>query len=269
MAVADVVTILTEYCEDGEEAFRDLHGPEAVIAVRDLIDLLQRELGGQLEYGTLWDAFEAAPRETAPDLTGALEAIVEADPGLGEQLEVLLAAYYATGQRGGATVAARLPQSAESEFLPREEARIEDHEVEPRSHADVAGEGTYLYGNVRAGDEITVDTALEMGPDVLAVHRELEMLSFDVDELFEQLRATVERESALSDQVKGELRAELEELQVEIMLGEEADEERMVHHLRRIGDLDPDVLELLLTGLQHTRSKARAMVQNAIRRTSG
>ena len=50
MAVEDVVAVLMAYCEDGEETFRDLHGPEAAVAVQDVIDLLEGELSGQLGY---------------------------------------------------------------------------------------------------------------------------------------------------------------------------------------------------------------------------
>jgi len=273
MAVADVVTVLMEYCEDGEETFRDLRGPEAVIAVQDVIDLLQGELGGQLDYGALWDEFEAAPRQTAPDLIGALEAMIEADPGLADKLEVLLEEYYATSGPVGPTAGDRMPESEASEFVPREDARIESHEVEPRRHTDVAGEGTYLYGNVRAGDG-TVEKALELGGDALdgmasiPVRRELEVLTFDVAQLFTQLRTTVGQEPALSDETRDELRRELDGLEAQMMQGQEADEDRLVGHLRRIGDLDPDFLELLLTGLRHTRSEAQAVVENAIQRAS-
>jgi hypothetical protein len=273
MAVADVVSVLVEYCEDGEETFRDLRGPEAVIAVQDVIDLLQGELGGQLDYGTLWDEFEAAPRQTAPDLIGALEAMIEADPGLADKLEVLLEEYYATSRPVGPTAGDRMPESEASQVVPREDARIERHEVEPRRHTDVAGEGTYLYGNVRAGD-VAVEKSLELGSDVLdgmasiPVRRELDVLSFDVAQLFDQLRTTVGQEAALSDEIRAELRQELDGLEAEMMLGDEADQDRLVEHLRRVGDLDPDFLGLLLAGLRHTRSEAQAVVENAIQRAS-
>ncbi len=263
MAVEDIVTILADYCEDGEETFRELRGPEAVIAVRDAIGLIEGELSGQLEYNALWAEFEAAPRQTAPDLTGALEAIIEADPGLADKLEALLNEYYVASR----PAVAERPAPGASEVVPREEVRIERHEAEPHRHTDDAGEGTYLYGNVPSGD-VTVERALELGPDALAVQRGLETLSFDVRELFEQLQATVEQEPALSDQMRGELRAELEGLEAEVMLGEEADGERIVGHLRRIGQADPDVLELVLTGLRHTRSEAQALVQSAMERAS-
>jgi hypothetical protein len=267
MAVADVVKVLTEYCEDGEETFRDLHGPEAVIAVRDVVDVLERELGvhGQLAYEALWRDFEAAPRETAPELTGALEALSEADPGFAEKLEVLLEEYYATSRPvGPTTVADEVPQAEVSEFVPREETRVEEQEAEPLGHADEAGEGTYLYGNVRAGSELGVQKTLELGSDVLDVRREEEMLSFDVDELFEQLQVTVDEELELNEATEKDLSTALEELEVELMLGEEADEDRIVALLREVGEIDPGLLDLVLSGLRHTRSQAMGLMERVM-----
>ena len=268
MAVADVVTVLMEYCEDGEETFRELHGPEAVIALRDVVDAMEEELGtqGQLEFEALWRDFEAAPRETAPELTGALEALSEADPGFAEKLEALLEEYYATSRPvGPTTVGDEVPQAEVSEFVPREETRVEEEETEPLGHADEAGEGTYLYGNVRAGAETGVEKGVELSPDVLDVRREMEMLSLDVEELFEQLQVTVEEELALNEETRTELSEALEELEVELMLGEEADEERIVALLREVGEIDPGVLELVLSGLRHTRSRAEGLVETAAR----
>ena len=265
MAVEDVVTILMEYCEDGEETFRELHGPEAAVAVQDVVDLLEGELGGQLEYDSLWSEFESAPRETAPALSGALEAMIEADPGLGEQMELLLREYYATSSPVGPGVGDQMPESEASEFVPREGPRVEEHEIEPRSHTDAAGEGTYLYGNVRSGDT-TVEKAVELSPDVLQLGREEEMLTFVVDSLFEQLRVTVGREPALTGETRERLVEELRGLEAELALGEEANEERAVEHLRRVGELDPDFFDLLLSGLRHTRSEALGLVERVIRR---
>jgi len=269
MAVADVVDILMEYCEDGEETFRDRHGAEAAIAVQDIVDVLQGELGGQLDYDNLWSEFEAAPRETAPDLSGALEALVEADPGLASKLEALLEEYYATSRPVGPEVGEELPQVEASEFVPRKEPRIEEQEAEPLGHTDEAGEGTYLYGNVRAGGDVTVERTLELGSDVLDVRRELEMLSFDVHELFEQLHITVGQELDLDDETREQLNSELEELEVELMLGEDASEDRVVEYLRAIGATDPDVLGLVLSGLRHTRTKSEGLVERAMRRATG
>jgi hypothetical protein len=109
---------------------------------------------------------------------------------------------------------------------------------------------------------------VEQEADVLAVHRELEMLSFDVDELFEQLRVTVEQEPGYNDETKGELKAALEELEVELMQGEEAGEDRIVELLRELGEVDPNLLALVLTGLGKTDTEAEYTVEQAIRRFS-
>lgn len=267
MAVEDVVTLLTEYCEDGQDTFEDRHGPEAAIVAQEAIDLLEGELSGQLDYDALWAEFEAAPRETAPDLAGALEAMIEADPGLAEKLEALMEEYYAAGRSVDEMIGPEMAEPSSSEFVPGEKARIEAHEAEPRSHTDTAGEGTYLYGNVPAGDA-TVGKALEPGPDVLEVRQGHEMLSFDVHELFQQLQVTVGREPALSEEEKVELREHLENLESEVMLGGEAEEARIVEHLRRLGAADPDFLALLLEGLRHTQTEAQATVKNAIERVT-
>ncbi len=272
MAAGDVVTILVEYCEDGEDGFRSRHGPEAAAVVRDVMALLKGELGGQLDYDTLWAEFEVAPRETAPELTGALEALVEADPGLSEKMKALMAEYYSAirpkAEAEGPVLEEETPEAEESEFIPRREARVEEHEAEPLGHADNAGEGTYLYGNVRAGGEPTLEETLEVGPDVSEGRREPEILSLDIRALFGQLANTVEEEEALGEDARQELRDELELLEAQLMLGEGADEEQLVKHLRRLGEIDLDFLELVLSSLRRTRNEVQAVLEHAIERMS-
>ncbi len=266
MAVEDVVEVLVEYCHD-QETFEDLHGAEAVIVVRDLVDLLRRELGGQLDYDTLWAEFESSPEDAAADLSGALEAMVEADPGLAHRLDELLREYYATAGATPSALDGGAPGSDDVHIMPGLSS-VERPEEKPTRHTDDAGEGTYLYGNVPAGD-ITVGQALEMGSEVLERLPEGEVPSLDVRGLFEQLRQTAAHEPKLSDPIRERLRDKLEELEAEIMLGDEADEEEIVGHLRRIGELSPEVLELVLTGLRYTRSEAQVRVQNAIQQVAG
>lgn len=267
MAVEDVTSVLVEYCEDGEETFRNLHGGEAEAAVQDMADLIRRELGNQLEYDTLWQEFVSSPRETAADLSGELEAMVEADPGLADQLERLLKEYYATGVMTAGAADGGLPQEG-GEALAWEEVPTEPHEAKPSSHTDDAGGGTYLYGNVPSSD-ITVEKGAEMNGELSQTGGEEPTLRFEVGELFEQLEGTVRSESELSDVIKATLENRLQELEAEIMLEEDADEERIVKYLRRIGELDPDTLELTLTGLSTTRGKAEAVVRRAIEQITG
>jgi hypothetical protein len=263
MAVEDVVAILTDYYQSGEEAFGERHGGEALIVVRDILDLLETELEEELQYDALWEAFEADPRGTAVDLSGRLEALVEADPGLAEQLDLLVGEYHAAGRAAAeAEGADRQAPTVAAPVAPDSPAK---REIEPEDHRNDAGEGTYLYGNVKAGDT-TVGEALEMGSGVLDVQQNVEALSFEVEGLFDQLYATLERRTELASEIKVDLQDELQNLEAELALGEDASEGCLLRCLRNIGQLDLDFLELVLTGLGNTRTEARFVVQNAIRR---
>ncbi len=262
MAVQDVIDILLEYCQDGEETFRDRRGAQAVVVVRDVIDLLRRERGGQRDVDARRADFEDAPRQTAPDLSGALEALVEADPGFADRLDALLQEFYATRP-------AAEPRPGEPEdVLAAPEAPVqEEEEPRPRRHTDEAGEGAYLYGNVPAG-ATDIGERPDLEPEVVEVDRRLDALNADVRALFDQLHTTVREELSLADAVRRHLTVHLEGLQAQLALGDDADEDSVVYHLRRIGALDPDVLDLVLTGLRHSRSRAHGTLQRAIRRVA-
>ncbi|MFW6135291.1 MAG: hypothetical protein ACOC7N_00545 [Chloroflexota bacterium] len=259
MAVQDVVDIVLEYCQDGEETFRNRRGVQAVVVVRDVIELLRRELGAQLDFNALWADFQDAPRQTAPELSGALEALVEADPGFAEGLDALLHEFYATRS-------AAEPRPTEPEEVPPapEPPVQEEEEPGPRRHTDEAGEGAYLYGNVPAG-ATEVGERPDLEPEGLGVNRRHDAVNADVGALFDQLRTTVGEELPLADAVRRHLTVHLERLQAELALGDDADEDSVVYHLRRIGALDPDVLDLVLTGLRHTGSRAHGTLERAIR----
>ncbi len=264
MALEDIVTILMEYLEDGKAVFARRYGSEALITAQDMADLLRGELGRQLDYDTLWTEFEAAPRETTPQLIGLLEAMVEADPGLGDKLQVLLEDYYAA--RGSVSPPFRdeRPEAEASELLPRDDTPIESQQVGPQRDTDEAGEGTYLYGNVPAGGPTSVGKAERLDLDVLETRGSPQMPDLDVSELFAQLRSKVEGYPDTAEEEQEALIQELQELETELLLGEEADESAIVEHLRNIGDRDVELLELVLTGIWQTSGRTRAVVDRAI-----
>lgn len=93
MSVREVTRIVSMYLEDGEDALEQRYGPQAVAAVEDLIALLKARLQKGSAYVTLWDQLEAEPRATAEELTGTLEAMIEADPALARRLQAFLEEY--------------------------------------------------------------------------------------------------------------------------------------------------------------------------------
>lgn len=74
----------------------------------------------------------------------------------------------------------------------------------------------------------------------------------------------MEGEEALNEETRQELHDELEALEAELMRGQEADDGRVVELLRRVGEIDLDFLELVLSGLRHTQGEAQSVVERAI-----
>jgi hypothetical protein len=265
MVIEDIVNVLTECYARGEGPFEEDYGPGALIAMQDIAGLLKTELESQTNHGALWEAFEADPRGMAPDLSGALEALIEADPGLADKLDALGEEFRASLRSPQSRAA--LPGEQVTGTPPlavRRESPVEPKETESLDHRSNAGEGTYLYGNVKGGD-VTVGEMEGTPPEALPVRDAVGMLSFDVKELFTQLIITVEAHSEFSPELRAALRDELEALEAEIALGERADELRIVQHLRTIGQLDRGLLEVVLNGLGNTPSEARFIVQDAIK----
>ena len=94
MSVQEVTRTIRSYLEEGEDTFRERYGPEAVTAIEDLITMLKLRLEEESVYASLWDEFVAEPRATEDELTGALGALIEADPALAERLEAFMEEYH-------------------------------------------------------------------------------------------------------------------------------------------------------------------------------
>ena len=140
MSVREVTRIVSMYLEDGEDALEQRYGPQAVAAVEDLIALLKARLQEGSAYVTLWDQLEAEPRATAEELTGTLEAMIEADPALARRLEAFLEEYRSS-------VTPRTEAERGANLAPRESPPAQL----PAGPSDYSEVGTYLYGNLVPG----------------------------------------------------------------------------------------------------------------------
>ncbi len=72
--------------------------------------------------------------------------------------------------------------------------------------------------------------------------------------LFEALHAAVERRPDTSPDDKGDLKANLQELQAEAAKGDEADEGFVARRLRNIGRMAPDILAVVKSTLSNPAS---------------
>ena len=223
MVVEDLVIILVDYCRQGKEEFADSYGPEARAAVEDILTLLEEELQDQLDFDALWQDFVEDPQGVSGELTGTLEAVIEADPGLVEEMDRLLGEMQSVDGRWEEELQpGDIPPGEVPPGVPVEEpvSRPEKEPLAP-SH-DFTEKGTYLYAN-RPHGEITVTAVLGQG--ARALQKEY---SAEVQLLFEQLRTTLEERFGLAPGERDRLSHTLNRLQVEFEKGPEAEEEHIV-----------------------------------------
>ena len=71
----------------------------------------------------------------------------------------------------------------------------------------------------------------------------------EVARLFESIYAKIEARPSTSDADKADLKAEVKDVQAEVAKGEKADEGFLTRHLRNIGRMAPDILEVVLATL--------------------
>lgn len=151
MAVNEVVRVMRDYIEDDGARLEQTYGPEAVLAVADMKDLLATRLTEESAYGVLWERFEADPRAVSVELVGALEALTEADPGLAKRLNGFMEAFHRVEAGDKIETFAPMPdKSPVGGGVPDTTDTSQDEEI-------VREEGTYLYGDVPTSDVTSVE----------------------------------------------------------------------------------------------------------------
>lgn len=253
MKEREVVQLLRDLMIDDGETLRERDGPEAVTAARDLADFVSARLSEDVAQQSLWVEFREDPEGTAAELTGILEALVEADPGLALRMERYLEEYHRVLSPPGPRRVREARRNVKTEggvmdiSLTAEDATLD---IEPQSDY---GRGTYLRGNVVPGTQ-----PKEPGVTFEAFEFRGQVVRFgpnapDVTVLFQQLYETVEGRPDLNPEAQAELKTELQEVQALVALQEEeVDQEELARHLQNIERLSPDVLQLLLNGLMET-----------------
>ena len=253
MVIQEVVAVVRDLIVQGDRAFVERHGEQGLSSAQAihslLADRLGGELAGRLSLGALWRDFEAEPDSTAPSVVGALEALVEADPSLAQELEVLFSEY---------EVAVSTPSPADSAVSRVEVAGTEGLNTEPLEGVPVVereadrGHGAYLYGNVQSSN-----AALDNGQPLEHVppDRVTELGQLDtagtvpvpaLDDLYEIVAAYPDLEIGERERIQRDLEALLKELEERSA----ADEQVLVGYLRRIGETEPDVLDAVLERIE-------------------
>ena len=146
MAIQETVRILRSFAEGEREVLRKQYGPEAVAVAHDMERVLKQRLETESAYASLWDTFEMDPDNTAAKLTGALEAMVEADPALGRRLNAFIEEFHQDVAPPGAAQADLTPDEVTTtDVVP------DTTTTSGEKYGDDAG--AYLRGNLKPGFE--------------------------------------------------------------------------------------------------------------------
>jgi hypothetical protein len=191
----------------------------------------------------LWADYEADPRGTAAELTGTLEALVEADPSLALELDAFMQEFYQAAGPSGA----RGPEWA-SESVSAAEETVELAEAE--QVADKLGQGTYLYGNLEPG-AVSVGERVGTAESVPGVGQPAggPLPPEALAPPFEDLYAAVDTYPDIDPQAVTALRNALQGVLAESAREILANEERLLYHLLTIKRLNADMLEIVLARL--------------------
>lgn len=247
MAVREVTRILTQLVQDDGETMQREHGPEAVAVARRLASLVAVQFREDSPFGTLWGEFSEEPEATSAQLTGALEARVEADSRLARRLDAFVEEYRQVEQ----TV---FVEADGDEGEDAGEQRVVDRPVAVEGFQEEYDEGTYLYGNVPGGTESEGRTIGLKEPasdrhDQLE-ETDLQEVGGEIPGMFGSVFDAVRSNDDLSPASKFGLEAELRKVHAEIARGEAAEQALLTDMLRNIQEIEPEVFDLLLAELR-------------------
>jgi hypothetical protein len=241
MPVQEIVHILTDLIDDGESRMAQRHGPQAVSAAQGARSLVADRLSEDMSDDALWSDFESDPRGTAAELTGTLEALVEADPALAERLEGFLQEYY--------RAARPIPTGAND--APQEDTELDEPDAPEtellEQYDEDVGQGTYLYGNLEPG-AVSVEERIDAAETEEALPRQIAGVSLETAGTappFPDLYAAIESYPGLDPgeqrALKNALRGVLNQVARNIM----ANEERLLYHLMMLKRLNADLFEII------------------------
>jgi hypothetical protein len=263
MAVQEISRLLRILAEEEQEGIRRRYGADATVVAEDIQDLVAVRLQEESPNSALWEAFQRDPRANSAELVGTLEALVEADPALTRRLDAYLEEFHEAMQRSAAQepteteqVADEGPPPSETPGMPQLGTPVTREPYYPDTgalteHESVAGDGTYLYGNVKDGKEqIGGDVGVgpfDFGERVRAVR--LENLA-GLPAFFDALFATLDdiQEVPLNRRLK--IQSALQDIKEEIRRDEDADQERMTQRLIELQDTAPAVGEAIMQALE-------------------
>jgi hypothetical protein len=253
--VAEIVNYLTRHYQEKEDILNENLLPEPV---DDLVGQMGRFLKTRLEEDTphkvVWDEFLNQPEEKSASLTGILEALFEAQPGVRERVDGFMREITAieaensdhTELQGG------LESNLNAEpggFIPddsKDAAILADNEAEKNP-------SIYLYGNERADFESTPEAPVSkpfmIGKNAQIVFNPEAKAQFP--EIFDHLFKTIETSKSLNSQDKHDLQENLQEIHSQLTGEKSYIEQDLAQSIQGMWEVEPSYANALIKSLQN------------------
>lgn len=216
-----VVDVLIAMHKEGRQAYARRYGSEALGLADELVKALEPHL---TVYGPLWGQFTMQPQLMGAALAPIIQTLLNTNAELHQRVSELLMRLKALSS-GGTTVN--------------------------------TGGGAYIGGNVtvQGGDVVGRDKTVIITGDgnvvgngnVVTVTK---TTGVDLEKLrafFDSLQKDVAARPDLPPVTKEDVHAELKDVETELKKDEQADENVLMRHLRNIGRMAPDILDVMLT----------------------
>jgi hypothetical protein len=256
VAVQEIVRILRDHIQNGGVTLRRRYGARAGTVAEDIRSLLAARLRKESAYASLWDRFEIEPQTVAAELTGALEALLEADPALAKRLNGFIEEYH----RAIAPSRNRSLSDGTAESPIR--GGIPDTPFTAKDDTEASGRA-YLYGNIRSSSTASIGRGVQ-GRQVYFAGK-TRSNALDINVLWDQLQTTVDGQDDLDAAVRSSLKDELRKLLAQVRRADEDKTEILVRHLQNIRKLDLDVFEVALSQIASLAEDLGPVLEQVLR----
>lgn len=253
MQSEEITHVLQVLVQDDGQTLRERHGQQAETIARDIAEVVQYRLREEAPFDTLWNDFASDPTDAGPQVTGALEALTEAYPGLNRRLEELMADYdrvvISTGE--APETVGDTPATA-----PETKLTLEDG-------PDSRSQGTYLYGNVPGGPEGQESEGRQIGVDEtdFGGHGRLErgvLRATAIPAVFRKLYQAVQDHPDLTLAEKSTVDSQLHRIQALLAPDQTftpEDRKALLDHLDIVRETSSDVFDVLIQQLKDGQSE--------------
>ncbi len=252
---SEIVNYLTRhYQQQRGDREPDLLPEQINDLLEQMGDFLAHRLEEDTPYQGVWNEFKQAPEDQGASLTGALEALFEAQPGVRDRVNGFMQKITALEAQNSDLEYTEKDiedkiQSEPGALIPGEDESSEiqaDRKVEKNPPA-------FLYGNERPGYEsdrqAPVSNEFMVGKNAQIIYTPSEEMQFPF--MFMRLGQLTERSQELTLQEKQIVQENLQEIRFELTGEREFDEEKMANAFQRIWEAAPSYANALIESLQN------------------